>query len=179
MTHNLRRTVEAPPASRLAKGLATFGAFETALSMIPQPTFVIGRGGEILHANAPGEQLLARERVHIQGSLILAVRGGPQPLAWRLTALGDALRPPGFIAVLEATASRSGGALGLQAASDRWKLTARQSEVLDLVGGGATNAEIADALGIKERTVEFHLSALFDKAGVDNRATLIARLLAL
>jgi DNA-binding NarL/FixJ family response regulator len=60
----------------------------------------------------------------------------------------------------------------------RSRLTARQAEVLDLVAAGSTNAVVAEALGIKERTVEFHLSAIFDKAGVDNRATLIARLLA-
>ena len=147
--------------------------------MIPQATFVVGRGGEILHANAPGEQLLARERVDIQRSLVQAVRGEPHDHAWRLTALGDALRPPGFIAVLDPASPRSGGAEGLRPGAGRWNLTARQAEVLELVARGATNAEVADALGIKERTVEFHLSALFDKAGVDNRATLIARLLAL
>jgi DNA-binding CsgD family transcriptional regulator len=156
-----------------------FDAFETALSMIPHPTFVTGSGGEILQANAHGEQLLVRERVDIQRSLVEAVRGQPHDHAWRLTSLGDALRPAGFIAVLEPAALVSGAAPDLHAVVGRWKLTARQTEVLALVARGATNAEIADALGIKRRTVEFHLSALFDKAGVDNRATLIARLLAL
>jgi DNA-binding CsgD family transcriptional regulator len=179
MRHSLRRMEEAPPATRLPKGLATFSAFETALSMIPQPTFVIGRGGEILHANAPGEQLLAQERVDVQRSLVQAVHGEPHDRAWRLTQLGAGLPPPGFIAVLDPLPPRSGSAEGLLAGAFRWKLTARQSEVLDLVARGATNAAIAETLGIKERTVEFHLSALFDKAGVDNRATLIVRLLAL
>ncbi len=44
---------------------------------------------------------------------------------------------------------------------------------------GLTNADIGLGLEIGESTVEFHLSAIFDKVGVDNRATLIARLLAL
>jgi DNA-binding NarL/FixJ family response regulator len=56
-----------------------------------------------------------------------------------------------------------------------WKLTSRQSEVLSLVSRGYTNALIGQTLGIAERTVEFHVTALFDKAGVDNRTTLIAR----
>jgi DNA-binding NarL/FixJ family response regulator len=34
-------------------------------------------------------------------------------------------------------------------------------------------------LNIRETTVEFHLRAVFDKAGVDNRATLVARVLEL
>ena len=156
-----------------------FDAFDTALGMIPHPTFVVGRLGEILHANAQGEQLLVRERVDIQRSLVQAVRGQLHDRTWRLTSLGDALRPTGFIAVLETAPPLSGVAPDAQAVAGRWKLTARQSEVLALVARGATNSEIAGALGIKERTVEFHLSALFDKAGVDNRATLIARLLAL
>ena len=47
--------------------------------------------------------------------------------------------------------------------------------MLDLVLRGFTNALIADELGIGEGTVEFHLSAIFDKAGVESRAMLIAR----
>jgi len=41
---------------------------------------------------------------------------------------------------------------------------------------GFTNALIADELGIGQRTVEFHLSAIFDKAGVESRTMLVARL---
>lgn len=136
---------EALPAGRLPEGLATLDAFETAVSMIPQPTFVIGRGGDILQANAPGEQLLVRDRPDVQRSLVQAVRGEAHGRAWRLTALGDALRPPGFIAVLEPTPPRSGAALGLPAVVGRWRLTARQTEVLGLVARGATNAEESPA----------------------------------
>jgi DNA-binding NarL/FixJ family response regulator len=39
-----------------------------------------------------------------------------------------------------------------------------------------TNALIADELRIRERTVEFHASAIFDKAGVESRTMLVARL---
>lgn len=60
-----------------------------------------------------------------------------------------------------------------------WNLTKRQGQVLALVARGLTNALIAESLGIAERTVEFHVTAVFDKAGVDNRATLIARAFAL
>ncbi len=69
----------------------------------------------------------------------------------------------------------------IQSTVDRrvsWKLTSRQAQVLALVARGATNGTIAEELGITERTVEYHLSAIFDRVGVDNRATLIARLLA-
>jgi DNA-binding NarL/FixJ family response regulator len=64
----------------------------------------------------------------------------------------------------------------VRTASERWHLTPRQSQVLDLITRGFTNALIADELRIRERTVEFHASAIFDKAGVESRTMLIARL---
>ncbi len=66
-------------------------------------------------------------------------------------------------------------AVVLGAAVRRWQLTARQGEVLVLVAQGLTNELVADTLGIEKRTVEFHLSPIFDKVGVSNRTTLIAR----
>jgi DNA-binding CsgD family transcriptional regulator len=49
-------------------------------------------------------------------------------------------------------------------------LSAREVEVLRLVAQGRTNREIADALSISERTVANHLTAIFTKTGVENRA---------
>ena len=49
-------------------------------------------------------------------------------------------------------------------------LTRREREVLRLVADGKTNREIADALVISERTVINHLSNIFAKTGVENRA---------
>ena len=37
-----------------------------------------------------------------------------------------------------------------------------------------TNTGIAEALGIRLGPVEFHISAIFDKVGVNSRAALIA-----
>jgi DNA-binding NarL/FixJ family response regulator len=48
-------------------------------------------------------------------------------------------------------------------------LTPQQFKVLVLVAEGQLNKQIADALGISERTVKAHLSALFEKLGVRNR----------
>ena len=64
----------------------------------------------------------------------------------------------------------------VRTAMERWHLTPRQSQVLDLVTRGFTNALIADELRIGQRTVEFHLSAIFDKAGVESRTMLVASL---
>lgn len=53
------------------------------------------------------------------------------------------------------------------------ELTARETEILDLVSGGATNAEIASKLCVSQRTVEGHLYRVFAKLGVSRRVDLI------
>lgn len=52
-------------------------------------------------------------------------------------------------------------------------LTARETEILEHVAGGATNADIAAALSLSPRTVEGHLSRIFAKLGVSRRAELL------
>jgi DNA-binding CsgD family transcriptional regulator len=49
-------------------------------------------------------------------------------------------------------------------------LTAREREVLRLVAAGRSNRQIADELVISSNTVARHLSNVFDKIGVANRA---------
>ncbi len=49
------------------------------------------------------------------------------------------------------------------------ELTAREKELLDLLLGGLSNAEIADQLFISVRTVKGHLTHIYRKLGVSNR----------
>lgn len=49
-------------------------------------------------------------------------------------------------------------------------LTARESELLALLGQGATNKAIARATGVSENTVKTHLRRIFAKLGFVNRA---------
>ena len=53
------------------------------------------------------------------------------------------------------------------------QLSERELEVLRLVAEGATNAEVAEALYLSERTVKGHVSAIFRKLGVRDRAAAI------
>lgn len=48
-------------------------------------------------------------------------------------------------------------------------LSAREREVLDLVGQGLANKQIARRLGIAERTVKAHLTRVFQTLGVTDR----------
>jgi DNA-binding NarL/FixJ family response regulator len=54
-------------------------------------------------------------------------------------------------------------------------LTARERTVLEHLARGLTNKQIASALAITERTVKFHVSAVFAKLGATNRTEAVMR----
>jgi DNA-binding NarL/FixJ family response regulator len=51
-------------------------------------------------------------------------------------------------------------------------LTAREREVIRLVGQGLRNEEIAKRLALREKTVRNHLTSVYDKLGVHDRLEL-------
>ena len=53
-------------------------------------------------------------------------------------------------------------------------LSPRELGVLRLVAAGLSNRQIASALKISERTVKFHVTAIFNKLGAENRARAVA-----
>jgi two-component system response regulator DesR len=54
-------------------------------------------------------------------------------------------------------------------------LTDRESEILGLIAGGATNREIAGTLYLSPHTVKEHTSTLYRKLGARNRADAVQR----
>ncbi len=55
-------------------------------------------------------------------------------------------------------------------------LTARELEVVEQVCTGASNKEVAANLGITERTVKAHLTAVFEKLNIRDRVQLVIQL---
>jgi DNA-binding NarL/FixJ family response regulator len=56
-----------------------------------------------------------------------------------------------------------------EAAADPTRLTPRERQVLAEIGRGRSNREIARALGLAEKTVKAHVSAILAKLGVQDR----------
>jgi len=54
------------------------------------------------------------------------------------------------------------------------RLTPRERGIVALVAAGASNREVAEKLSLAEDTVKHHISNIFDKVGVSNRAELAA-----
>jgi DNA-binding NarL/FixJ family response regulator len=59
------------------------------------------------------------------------------------------------------------------AANELAGLTAREKQILDAIARGLTNTQIADFLGIVEKTVRNHVTSVFAKLGAEHRAQAI------
>ena len=95
-----------------------------------------------------------------------------------LPHLGQALRRRARLASLTAAARRArANDARIHDAGGRLRmLTRREREVAEHVATGASDREIAGALGVGVRTVHKHLEQTYRKLGLANRASLIAAL---
>ncbi len=105
------------------------------------------RGWGVVPPDAPPEELAAATTAVARGLIVL-----PKPLTERL------LQEPA--APVEELAE---------------PLTAREREVLELLSRGLSNRLIARELHISEHTVKFHISSLYAKLEVNNRAEAVSQ----
>jgi DNA-binding NarL/FixJ family response regulator len=82
--------------------------------------------------------------------------------AVRAASRGESLLAPAVTERLSALAAGT-------ASMDGTALNEREKEVLALLAQGARNKEIAERMFITPKTVEYHLSHIFEKLGVSNR----------
>ncbi len=95
------------------------------------------------------------------GGLLEAIRG---------VARGESVLPPSIASVVVRYLA---GEEGVE--EDLPPLTDRELEVLALVAGGLTNRDIAQQLSISVRTVEAHLTHIYNKLGVCSRTEAVVR----
>lgn len=114
---------------------------------------------EVFHALESGISAYITKNMSgsaVQGALMLAI-GGECFVPSRLLLGDEAVGPSGQ------RAGRRAGDYPLDT------MTQRQAQVLKLVAGGKTNAEIATDLKVAEPTVRLHLRQVYRKLGVRNR----------
>ncbi|HVZ88913.1 MAG TPA: LuxR C-terminal-related transcriptional regulator [Polyangia bacterium] len=154
-------------------------ALNAVLDQLAAPAFVLGREGQLHEMNASGRTLLATSHAAVLSSLRDAVARRPNALAFEVTPLRENASCVGWLAILRSDTPDARVAACVTRATAKWCLTPRQNQVLDFVARGLANATIAATIGIGERAVELHVSAIFDRAGVESRSALIATVLLL
>jgi DNA-binding CsgD family transcriptional regulator len=152
------------------------------LDQVKLPVFVF-EGGRQIYANDAAGDLAERLRAHDR---IAALESGRDRAAATVSLLTSHTGEPFYLHVWPigrrgsraptyAVSVRSSGA-DVAAFGRRYRLSARESQIVELVVRGQGNREIAQALGIKIATAKKHLGRIFDKVGVDSRAQLMAKL---
>jgi two-component system response regulator DesR len=102
---------------------------------------------------------MSRRRAHAAGV------SGVIPSTWHGRDIVGAARTVGLGMSLFAAEPDEGAHL----------LTGRELEVLELIGSGATNREIAERLTLSTNTIKDHTSALYRKMSARNRAEAVVR----
>jgi DNA-binding NarL/FixJ family response regulator len=148
-------------------------AFAAVLEAIPTAAFVVDARGAVVCTNAQGRAAPRADEDAVRAALAGAVRGEPGVPSFVLRKLGGQGPRARYLAVR--TAGVEGPWARARVLAERWGLTGRQAEVLAQLAQGGCNKDIALRLGCAEVTVEFHVTALLRKAGVESRAALVAR----
>ena len=111
------------------------------------------------------DTVVAALRAGARGYLLKGATGEEVAAAVRTVASGGAVFGAGVAArVLAATSTPDS-----TAAEDPEGLTAREREVLGQIAEGASNAQIARALGLSVKTVQNYVSRILDKLQVADR----------
>jgi DNA-binding NarL/FixJ family response regulator len=119
------------------------------------------------------EYVFGALRAGAAGFLLKDVEPADLVAAVRVVAAGDALLAPRHTRrLIEAFVAQSGRATVRE--DDRLEeLTAREREVLTLVGHGLSNREIAERLVLSPLTAKTHVARLFTKLRARDRAQLV------
>lgn len=128
----------------------------------------------ILTASTNDEHVIAALKMGVQGYVLKGISARELIRIIRDVRAGKGYVPPELAAnLITGIASPNTYA----PASPFDELTEREREILDLVAGGSSNKEIANVLGLTEKTVKYYMTNIMQKLRVRNRveAALLAR----
>lgn len=134
----------------------------------------------VLTTHADDASILGALRAGARGYLTKDAGRAEVANAIRTVALGQTLLAPAVSDVLVGSLTGRGPAVTVSAPTSSLPLsrrfpalTAREREVLELVGQGLSNTEIAERLVVGMTTVKTHINAIFAKLEVRDRAQAI------
>ena len=119
------------------------------------------------------EYVYAALRAGASGFLLKDVAPEELLAAIRAVAAGDALLAPSVTRRLIGEFARRPAVADQRTVEALDRLTPREREILTLVGGGLSNAEIADRLVVSYATVKTHVSRILTKVAARDRAQLV------
>ncbi|MFI6389063.1 response regulator [Nonomuraea sp. NPDC050547] len=134
----------------------------------------------LISAELPETRVLALSTFDLDENVVAALRAGaggflpkdisPEELVEgvRVVHRGESAVAPRLLTRLIGTFVRAARPRRTPAALP--ELTDREREVLVLIAKGSSNSEIADRLGVSPSTIKNHVTSLFGKTGVRDRA---------
>jgi DNA-binding NarL/FixJ family response regulator len=126
----------------------------------------------VLTMHEDDESVFAAVQAGARGYLVKGARQGELLRAVHAVAEGGAVFGP---AVARRMVDFFNAAASATSAASFPELTAREREILDLVARGRSNAQIAEQLVLSTKTVRNHVSSVFTKIQVVDRAQAIVK----
>ena len=126
----------------------------------------------VLTMHDDDESVFAAVQAGARGYLVKGARQGELLRAVQAVAEGGAVFGP---AVARRMVDFFNAAASATSAASFPELTAREREILDLVARGRSNAQIAEQLVLSTKTVRNHVSSVFTKIQVVDRAQAIVK----
>jgi DNA-binding CsgD family transcriptional regulator len=150
---------------------------------------LVFRDHQLIYANGAAQLLRERMRAKHRSELTVLLRdylgklGDVRDTSTAVSLLTGQRGEPFYLHVMPINARGTEVAVSIRelgtamgAFRDRYRLSKREAEVVELVLLGYRNRDIATTLGATPATVKKHLTHVFDKVGVDTRTQLVARL---
>jgi DNA-binding CsgD family transcriptional regulator len=162
-----------------------FGAIVDSLAI----AVLVFRHQNLVYSNAAARQLASRLRAKHRSELTVLLRDHLRGLGEKLdrgttvslltSEHGEPfyihVTPVGTDGVHVAVSVRELGTT-MSAFTQRYRLSPREAQVVELVLLGYRNRDIAGTLGTSPATIKKHLTHVFDKVGVDTRTQLVSRI---